>query len=58
MPNKHIPEDTWYKVEKETYKAIIELKTAIKETKMLNWIILRGLKNIEPEEYYELKERK
>ena len=57
MPTKHIPDSTWRKVEKETVKAVVETQTAIKDTDVLNWLILKGLKNVEKEDYRELKKK-
>jgi len=55
MPTKHIPDSTWRKVESETVKAVIATQKAIKDTEVLNWLILKGLKDIEKEDYREIK---
>ena len=54
MPTKHIPDDTWRKVESETVKAVIKTKRSIKDTEMLNILILKGLESIEDEDYQKL----
>lgn len=54
MPTKHIPDDTWRKVESETVKAIIKTKRSIKDTVMLNVLILKGLEVMEEEDYKNL----
>lgn len=51
MPSKHIPDETWRKVEKETVKAVIKTQKSIKDTDMLNLLILKGLETIEEEDY-------
>jgi len=54
MPVKHIPDDIWRRIERETVKAVIETRETVKEGRVLNWLILRGLKDIEPEDYRDL----
>ena len=54
MPSKHINDATWREVEKETVKAVIETREPIKDTDVLNWLIQRGLKDIEKEDYREV----
>lgn len=51
MPNKHIDEATWRKVEKETVKAVVQLQASVKDTEVLRWLILRGLEEMSPEDY-------
>ena len=51
MPSKHIPESTWRKVEKEMVKLVVELQEPIKDTQVLNWLILKGLETVEMEDY-------
>jgi len=55
MPTKHISDRTWRLIEKETVKAVIETREPIKDTDVLNWLINRGLKNIEKEDYRNIK---
>lgn len=55
MATKHINDATWRLIEKETVKAVIETREPIKDTDVLNWLIMRGLKGIEKEDYRELK---
>ncbi|HEY8940771.1 MAG TPA: hypothetical protein VIM59_11295 [Cellvibrio sp.] len=54
MPTKHIPDETWRKVESETVKAVIKMKKSIKDTDMLNLLILKGLEAIEDEDYKKI----
>jgi hypothetical protein len=51
MPSKHIPDETWRRVEKETVRAVIKTQKSIKDTEMLNLLILKGLEAIEEEDY-------
>jgi hypothetical protein len=55
MPTKHINEAVWRKVEQATVKAVVETREPIKDTDVLNWLIERGLRDIEKEDYRELK---
>ncbi len=55
MPTKHIDENVWRKVEKETMKAIFELKKPIKETTMLKWLIIKGLEEMKAEDYKKME---
>ncbi len=57
MPTKHIDENVWRKVEKETMKAIFELKKPIKETTMLKWLIVKGLEAITEDDYKRLDQK-
>ena len=57
MPTKHIDEETWKKVERETVKAVIETQKSIKDTEMLRFLILKGLKYIEKEDYEKIAEK-
>lgn len=57
MPTKHIDEHTWRKVEKKTIEAIIKTKEHIKETDMLKWLILKGLEELEEEDYRKNKKK-
>lgn len=58
MPSKHIPDSTWRMVEKETVKAVVESQEYIKDTEVLNILILKGLKEIKPEDYKNFKKNK
>lgn len=51
MPTKHIPDSTWQKVEKKMVEVVIELKEPVKDTQVLNWLILKGLEEITEEDY-------
>lgn len=55
MPTKHIPESTWRKVEKETVRAVIATQKSIKDTEVLNLLILKGIETITDEDYKKLK---
>lgn len=55
MPTKHIQESTWRKIEKETVKAVIETQKSIKDTEMLDALILKGLEEITKEDYKKIK---
>ncbi|WP_434951816.1 hypothetical protein ACRWQL_01095 [Shewanella sp. HL-SH4] len=55
MPTKHINDAVWRKVEQMTVKAVIETREPIKDTDVLNWLIERGLKGIEKEDFRDLK---
>lgn len=54
MPTKHIPDTTWRKVEKEFVKAVTETKASIKDTQVLNYLILKGIENTKSEDYQNL----
>lgn len=56
MPTKHIPEHTWKKVEKELVKAVIATQMPMKDTDMLNLLIIKGLENITTEDYKKFSE--
>jgi len=58
MPTKHIDENTWRKVEKETVKAVIQLQSAVKDTEVLRWLILKGLEEMTPEDYQRFQKKK
>lgn len=51
MATKHIKDTTWTKVEKMTVKAVIETKTSIKETEMLDYLINLGLEKFAEEDF-------
>lgn len=58
MPSKHIPESTWRKVEKETVKAVVQTQTSIKDTEMLNLLIIKGLEHITEDDYRDFARKK
>lgn len=59
MPTKHIPDSTWNKVEKKFVEVIVETKAPVKDTQVLNWLILKGLEEINEEDYRRfIKEKK
>ncbi|EJA5110865.1 hypothetical protein P4P50_002429 [Salmonella enterica] len=51
MPTKHINDVQWRKIEKETVRAVTTLGIPVKDTKMLEWIIEKGLKSITEDDY-------
>ena len=57
MTTKHIPDSTWRKVESVTVKAVIETKTSIKDTEMLNYLILKGLESINEDDYITMSKK-
>ena len=58
MATKHIKDATWTKVEKQTVKAVIETKTSIKETEMLDYLINLGLEKFKEEDFQKIKKTK
>ncbi|MGI1946814.1 hypothetical protein [Shewanella glacialipiscicola] len=58
MPSKHVDEQTWRKVEKETVRAVIAAQASIKETEVLRMLILKGLKHITEDDYRDFAEKK
>lgn len=51
MPTKNINDHTWREVEKETVRAVIATKEAIKDTQVLDILIRKGLETITEEDY-------
>ncbi len=51
MPTKHINDVLWRKVEKETVKVVTTLAIPVKDTKVLEWIISKGLESITEDDY-------
>lgn len=51
MPTKHINDVLWRKIEIETVRAVTKLAIPVKDTKMLEWIIAKGLETITEEDY-------
>ncbi|MCY6502672.1 hypothetical protein [Escherichia coli] len=41
----------WRKIEKETVRAVSTLAVPVKDTKMLEWIIAKGLETITEDDY-------
>ena len=58
VPSRHIPDPTWSKVEKETYKAVVKTGTVITEKDMLDYLILRGLEVITEDDYRSIADKK
>ena len=58
MPSQHIKEETWKQVEKETVKAVIQTKTHLRPTEILDLLIQKGLKNIDDIDYDKLARMK
>ena len=57
MTTKHIKDSTWKKVEEKTVKAVIETRTSIKETEMLDFLINLGLEKFSREDFDKVKKR-
>ena len=57
MPSKHVDDETWRLVEKETFKAITETQTVFKQTEVLKILIKIGLQNAKTEDYKEYIKR-
>lgn len=55
MPVKHIPEATWRKVEKKMVEMVIETKLPLKDSEVLNLLILKGLREISAADIYEAR---
>lgn len=51
MPTKHIDDKAWRLVEKEVVKAVTSSQTGIKDTKLMNYALIKGLKALEKEDY-------
>lgn len=58
MPSKHIDDQTWRKVEEITVKAVVTTKTSIKDTEMLRWLVLKGIKEMSEDDFREIAEKK
>lgn len=57
MATKHVKDSTWRKVEEKTVKAVIETRTNIKETEMLDFLINLGLEKFSDEDFERVKKR-
>lgn len=58
MPTKHVDEETWRKVEKETVRAVVTTGRAVKDTEVLKLLITKGIQSIKEEDYKKFVERK
>lgn len=58
MPSKHIDDQTWRKVEKETVKAVIATQRSIKDTDILKILITKGLEHITEDDYIKLAKKR
>ncbi|CAK1828616.1 Repressor [Vibrio crassostreae] len=58
MATKHIKDSTWVKVEKMTVKAVIETRTSIKETEMLDFLINLGLEKLDEDDFKKIKKQR
>ncbi len=58
MPSKHIDDETWRKVEKETVKAVVATQRALKDTDMLRILINKGLEHITEDDYRKMTKKK
>ena len=54
MPTKHIDDKAWRLVETEVVKAVTKSQTGIKDTKLMNYALVKGLKSLTNEDYYRL----
>ncbi|EBZ0384717.1 hypothetical protein D5Y30_06475 [Salmonella enterica subsp. enterica serovar Oranienburg] len=52
MTTKHINDVIYRKVEKETVKVVGLLSKPVKDTKVLEWLIRKGLETITEDDYY------
>lgn len=55
MPSKHIDDQVWRKVEKQSVDAVVKLKVPVKDTEMLKWLIIKGLETITDDDYRRFK---
>lgn len=58
MPSKHVDDETWRKVEKETVKAVVATQRALKDTDMLRILINKGLEHITEDDYRKMAKKK
>lgn len=58
MPSKHVDDETWRKVEKETVKAVVATQRALKDTDMLRILINKGLEHITEDDYKKMAKKK
>ena len=58
MPTKHIDDQTWRRVEKETLRAVMASNHVFKETEILKMLILKGINEIKDEEYQRAAQKK
>lgn len=58
MPTKHIDDTAWRLVETEVVKAVTESQAGIKDTKLMNYALIKGLKSLNTEDYYKLAGKK
>lgn len=58
MTTRHIDDQVWRRVEEKTMEAIFELKTPVKQTEMLKWLILKGLEEISEDDFHRFKDGK
>lgn len=57
MPTKHIPENTWKKVEKELVRAVVATQEPLKEGEVLNLLILKGIEVVKDADYKRLRKK-
>ncbi len=58
MPTKHIDDVAWRMVEKQVVKAVTESQTGIKDTKLMNYALIKGLKSLNVDDYYSMAGKK
>jgi len=54
MPTKHIDDAAWRMVEQQVVKAVTESQSGIKDTKLMNYALVKGLKSLNSQDYYKL----
>ena len=58
MPTKHVDDLAWRLVEKEVVKAVTKSQTGIKDTKLMNYALVKGLKSLNEEDYFKMAGKK
>jgi len=58
MPTKHIDDVAWRLTEKQTVKAVMTTEKGIKDTKVLNYALLKGLKSLNEDDFYNMAKDK
>lgn len=54
MPTKHIDDATWREVEKQLVKAVTSTQSSIKDTKLMNYALAKGLKSLDESDYKQI----
>lgn len=58
MTTKHVPDSTWRKVEKKMVDLVVETKLPLKDSEVLNIVILKGLEQVSAEDVYKARSTK